>query len=215
MEPSRASRLTMAISFQGNVVISPGAHANGALLGTLAHKQIAGVLGAWLTLPDPGVGLRNSLKLARKGHIVEDANVTVAFDENGYRVVIIGSGYGFTGFDPSNIDQELLEHIYACITDTAKQFFRESYQQILEDGSLRDSLKYCVRPWTPTGLGIFETMQAANDDRLIVVGGHNTGGFAQAPGDGHGGDRLHPRSPARYASRLSARPLSDLRPVVS
>lgn len=169
---------------QGNVVISPGAYADGALRGTMAHKQIAGVLGAWLTLPDPGVGLRNSLKLARKGHIVEDANVTVALDENGNRVVIIGSGYGFTGFNPSNIDQGLLEHIYAGITDTAKQFFSESYQQILDDGSLRDSLKYCVRPWTPTGLGIFETFHAANDDQLIVVGGHNTGGFAQAPATG-------------------------------
>lgn len=169
---------------QGNVVISPGAYADGALRGTLAHGQIAGVLGAWLTLPDPGIGLRNSLKLARKGHVVEDANVTVALDENGNRVVIIGSGYGFTGFNPSNIDQGLLEHIYAGITDTAKQFFSESYQQILHDGSLRDSLKYCVRPWTPTGLGIFETLHAANDDQLIVVGGHNTGGFAQAPATG-------------------------------
>lgn len=169
---------------QGNVVISPGAYANGALRGTLAHKQIAGVLGAWLTLPDPGIGLRNSLKLARKGHIVEDANVTVALDENGNRVIIIGSGYGFTGFDPSNIDQGLLEHIYAGIIDTAKHFFTESYRKVLDDKSLRDSLKYCVRPWTPTGLGIFETMHAANDDRLIVVGGHNTGGFAQAPATG-------------------------------
>jgi glycine/D-amino acid oxidase-like deaminating enzyme len=169
---------------QGNVVISPGAYANGSLEGTLAHKQIAGVLGAWLTLPDQDVGLRNSLKLARKGHIVEDANITVAVDNSGDRVVIIGSGYGFTGFDPSNIDQDLLEHIYAGVIDTAQKYFGESYQRLLDRGSLRDSLKYCVRPWTPTGLGVLETHQARSHGRLIVVGGHNTGGFAQAPATG-------------------------------
>jgi D-amino-acid dehydrogenase len=169
---------------QGNVVISPGAYANGTLQGTLAHKQIAGVLGAWITLPDPDVGLRNSLKLARKGHIVEDANVTVAVDNNGDRVVIIGSGYGFTGFDPSNIDQDLLEHIYDGIIDTAKKYFGEGYRRLLDSGGLRDSLKYCVRPWTPTGLGVFETHHARSNGRLIVVGGHNTGGFAQAPATG-------------------------------
>lgn len=169
---------------RGNIVISPGAYGNGVLQGTSAHRQIAGVLGAWLTLPDREGGLRNSLKLARKGHIVEDANVTVALDENGERVAIIGSGYGFTGFDPNNIDQNLLGRIYSGIQDTARHYFPESYAQSVAEGSLDRSLKYCVRPWTPTGLGVFETLRAANDDKLIVVGGHNTGGFAQAPATG-------------------------------
>jgi glycine/D-amino acid oxidase-like deaminating enzyme len=167
-----------------NIVISPGAYSNGSLGGTSSHSQIAGVLGAWLTLPDLGEGLNNSLKLARKGHIVEDANVTVALDENGTRVAIIGSGYGFTGFSPANIDKSRLDHIYDGIIDTAKKYFNEGYSHLVESGTLRNSLKYCVRPWTPTGLGLFETLKTQKDSKLIVVGGHNTGGFAQAPAIG-------------------------------
>ena len=39
----------------------------------------------------------------------------------------------------------------------------------------------CVRPWTATGLGIFESTGTDRDGSFIITGGHNTGGFAQAP----------------------------------
>jgi D-amino-acid dehydrogenase len=38
-----------------------------------------------------------------------------------------------------------------------------------------------VRPWTATGLGIFESTRTDQDGSFIITGGHNTGGFAQAP----------------------------------
>ncbi|WP_166416720.1 NAD(P)/FAD-dependent oxidoreductase [Cochlodiniinecator piscidefendens] len=164
-----------------NLVVSPGCYA-GELLSTTACKgKIGGVLGAWLTLPCPEGELNNSLKLARKGHIVEDANITISKDETGNSAIIIGSGYGFTGFDPSNIDAELLGKMYDGVIDTAEKYFPSLYQKMVENGTLRDSLKYCVRPWTATSLGLFETLENNNGNKCIVTGGHNTGGFAQAP----------------------------------
>ncbi len=74
------------------------------LKGTASEGKINGGLGAWLRLPNIESSLRNSLKLARKGHMTEDGNITVATDENGSPIMIIGSGYGYTGLDATNID---------------------------------------------------------------------------------------------------------------
>lgn len=165
----------------GNYVISPGAYGDALLAGTRSHGRIHGVLGAWLRLPNVEPELRHSLKLARKGHITEDANVTVATDATGQPIMIIGSGYGHTGVDPRNIDEHLLTSIYMGLVDTAEKYFPEAYEVAREAGSMEGSLKYCVRPWTSTGLGIFETIPAAGQGKCVITGGHNTGGFTQAP----------------------------------
>ncbi|MDD7973628.1 NAD(P)/FAD-dependent oxidoreductase [Roseinatronobacter alkalisoli] len=164
-----------------NLVISPGVYANGLLDSTETAGKICGVLGAWLTLPCLENSLENSLKLARKGHIVEDSNVTISTDASGNPALIIGSGYGFTGFDPDNIDPALLEKMYDGLIDTARTYFPDLYQAHVDKGTLRDSLKYCVRPWTSTSLGVFEMQETADGNKCIVTGGHNTGGFAQSP----------------------------------
>ena len=42
-------------------------------------------------------------------------------------------------------------------------------------------ISYCVRPWTPTCLPVFESKNTRLGGKAIVFGGHNTGGFAQSP----------------------------------
>jgi glycine/D-amino acid oxidase-like deaminating enzyme len=162
-------------------VISPGAYGNRLIASTRCAGRIHGVLGAWLRLPNLEPRLQRSLKLARKGHITEDANVTVATDRHKKPVLIIGSGYGHTGSDPSNVDRALLESMYEGVIDTARQYFPRAFLRAKEDGTLATSLKYCVRPWTANSLGLFEVNETEAGGRLIVSGGHNTGGFAQAP----------------------------------
>lgn len=164
-----------------NYVISPGAYGRKMLDGTRCEARIHGVLGAWLRLPNLEPQLEHSLKLARKGHVTEDANVTVATDLNGAPILILGSGYGYTGVDPFNVDEGLLQKIYDGLIDTAKKFFPRSYEASQTEGNLAASLKYCVRPWTSNGLGLFEMRSTAVGGRFIVTGGHNTGGFAQSP----------------------------------
>ncbi len=167
-----------------NIVISPGAYGSTLLKGTASEGKINGVLGAWLRLPNIDSSLRNSLKLARKGHVTEDANITVATDENGDPIMIIGSGYGYTGIDASNIDARLLEVMYAGLVDTAQKYFPAAYHAAIASGDLKSELRYCVRPWTSSSLGIFEAIPTTNSGHCIITGGHNTGGFAQAPAVG-------------------------------
>jgi D-amino-acid dehydrogenase len=162
-------------------VLSPGAYGNDLLQGTESKGKIHGVLGAWLRIPNLEPELRHSLKLARKGHITEDANITIATDEAGKPILIIGSGYGHTGIDPRNIDQAQLQQVYLGLADTAAKYFPTSYAAALAAGNMADSFKYCVRPWTSSGLGVLEMLPALNGGRCVITGGHNTGGFAQSP----------------------------------
>ncbi|MBK3787043.1 FAD-binding oxidoreductase [Paraburkholderia aspalathi] len=190
-------------------VLSPGAYGNDLLEGTESKGKIHGVLGAWLRIPNLEPELRHSLKLARKGHITEDANITVATDEAGKPILIIGSGYGHTGIDPRNIDQAQLQQIYLGLVDTAAKYFPTSYAAALAAGNMADSFKYCVRPWTSSGLGVFEMLPASNGGRCVITGGHNTGGFAQSPEIAQAvfdaiEHRDHPMHFAYYPNRPSA-----------
>jgi len=174
-------RFGNAVLEADHYVLSPGAYGNDLLEGTASNGKIHGVLGAWLRIPNLEPGLRHSLKLARKGHITEDANITVATDEAGKPILIIGSGYGHTGIDPCNIDEASLQQIYLGLVDTAAKYFPTSHAAALAADNMADSFKYCVRPWTSSGLGIFEMLPTLGGGRCVVTGGHNTGGFAQCP----------------------------------
>lgn len=97
---------------RNHYVISPGAYGQSLLRGTRSAGQIQGVVGCWATVPnvEPRLGL--SLKVARRGHVTEDANITVGRDETGSEVLLVGSGYGWTGADPANINPGELAVIY-------------------------------------------------------------------------------------------------------
>ncbi|MFD4033009.1 NAD(P)/FAD-dependent oxidoreductase [Streptomyces sp. NPDC058637] len=161
-------------------VVSPGV-GNDALRRQIPSlHQVHGVLGCWATVPNGTPALEHSLKVARRGHVAEDANITVGRDESGESVLMIGSGYGWTGSDPRNIDERKLQDVHAAVADTVELLFPEAYERIGGRDGLRGSQKHCVRPWTASNLGIFET-SAAGNGAFVVTAGHNTGGFAQAP----------------------------------
>lgn len=164
-----------------NYVVSPGAYGDDLLKGTASHGQIQGVLGVWLTIPNLEPLLEQSLKVTRRGHLAQDANVTVGRDRDGCPALIVGSGYGWFGLDPSRIDPRELEILFEAVEDTARKLFPRAHAAALAAGTLRASRRVCVRPWTSSSLGIFERLHARGGGWAIVTGGHNTGGFAQAP----------------------------------
>ncbi|MFC8451597.1 NAD(P)/FAD-dependent oxidoreductase [Kitasatospora sp. NPDC057223] len=161
-------------------VVSPGVDNDALRRQIPSLQQVQGVLGCWATIPNDTPALEHSLKVARRGHVAEDANVTVGRDESGESVLMIGSGYGWTGSDPHNIDERKLEDIHAAVADTVEVLFPDAYERIGGRDGLRGTQKHCVRPWTASNLGIFET-SAAGSGAFVVTAGHNTGGFAQAP----------------------------------
>lgn len=166
-------------------VLSPGAYGNGLLRGLQCENKIASVIGMWLRLPNLEPKLNASLKITRSGYAAdsaaEGANVIVGVDEHGNSIIHVSSGHGYVGENPNNISAAHIDDLFRVVEETAQRYLPSYYAAAQKSGLLRESIKYCVRPWTASGLGLFETTQTAAGGLLIVTGGHNTGGFAQSP----------------------------------
>lgn len=162
-------------------VLSPGVLGNELLAGTRSKDKLQGILGLWMSLPNLEPRLHHSIKLHREGHVGEDSNVTLAHDADGRPRLILGSGYGYLGLHPLDMGSAEIARLFEALEHTAQRYFPRAYEAAAGDGTLRRGRKACVRPFTPTGLGIFEVLGTPEGGRLVVASGHNTGGFAQAP----------------------------------
>ena len=165
-------------------VVSPGSTGEALLRGTASENLVHGVLGVWLQIPNLHPQIQHSIKIHRRNHMVEDINVTVAKDEEtGEDVLKFGGGYGYVGLDRPSQDSPELLALFAELEEVARIYFPHGYAAAKERGRMYPGgiRKFCVRPFTPTGLGLFEKIPTARDGHLIITGGSNTGGFAQAP----------------------------------
>lgn len=165
-------------------VLSPGVTGNGLLKGTACENLIQGVLGVWLRIPNLHPQVQHSIKIHRRGHLVEDSNVTIGKDQKtGEDYLMFGGGYGYVGLERPAPDNPELIALFNELEEVARIYFPRGYAQAKERGSLYPggSRKFCIRPFTPTGLGVFERIPTATGGQLIITGGNNTGGFAQAP----------------------------------
>ncbi|MFI9787601.1 NAD(P)/FAD-dependent oxidoreductase [Kitasatospora sp. NPDC051984] len=168
-----------------HVVASPGFEGRELLAGSPCEGRIHGVLGGWIRISNKGIDLTHSLKVARKGHVTEDANVTVAVDSDGQEILIVGSGYGYVGTTTDGIDERQLAAMREGIRDTIERLFPDRAElPESSDPAENYAFKFCVRPWTATSLGLYHAETTVNERLFIINGGHNTGGFAQAPAIG-------------------------------
>lgn len=170
-------------------VISPGAYGNRILSGFRSENKIAGVAGLWLTMPDnTEMTLDRPLKICRKGFAAngaaEGANIIGGTDTHGKPIIHVSSGHGFINVDPAKLDDEQLHELLPVVHETAQQYFPKQYSRAQELEGFATQIRYCVRPWTSTGLGLFEVTPSVNGGQAIVTGGHNTGGFALSPSVG-------------------------------
>ena len=161
-------------------VLSPGAYGNLLLQGTRSSGKVQGILGLWLNLPNLSPQLQRSIKIHREGHVGEDSNVTVG-TRNGEPTLMLGSGYGFIGNHSLNMESPEIDHLFQALEVTAGRFFPQAYEQAVRAGTLYGDRKACIRPFTSTGLGIFEVLRTETGGRMVIATGHNTGGFTQAP----------------------------------
>ena len=162
-------------------VLSLGAYAGSALDNVLCKNKVHGVLGIWLFLPDV-YQLNHSFKIHKDGHIGEDTNITLV-EEAGQKKACprIGIWLCRKNMKKNKIGLDELKPIYESLIRTAKTYYRAAYEEALSEGSLYENWKYCIRPFTPNGLGIFETLSNVGGGHTFITGGHNTGGFTQAP----------------------------------
>jgi D-amino-acid dehydrogenase len=135
--------------------------------------------------------------------------VVPARDAQGRPVLHCSSGHGFLGVKPGQLKQALTEELARCALDTAQDLFPDKFERARRSGLLDGPPSFCVRPWTPSGLGLFEQQPTASGGVLLMTGGHNTGGFAQSPQvaeavaaalDG----RMHPMHALYHPERFSA-----------
>lgn len=162
-------------------VISPGAYGHDLLEGTSSYGKVQGIVGLWALLPHLEPKHLRSIKIHREGHVGEDSNVTLSRDEQGNPILILGSGYGFIGERPLNMDSPEIGRLFEALEETAQRYFPSAYRKAMRDATLYGSRKACVRPFTSTGLGLFEVLPTDEGGRLIITAGHNTGGFTQSP----------------------------------
>ncbi|GAB0133347.1 hypothetical protein EsDP_00001759 [Epichloe bromicola] len=185
--------VTMLKSEMGNLeahhfVVSTGTTGNALLNGTACENLVHGVVGVWLQIPNLDPQMRNSMKIHRRAHKVEDINITVAKDaETGEDMLVFGGAYGYVGLDRPAPDSPEMKALYDELEEVARIYFPRGYAAAMARGPAAAAMypgghrKFCVRPFTPTGLGVFEMIPTAGGGQLIITGGNNTGGFAQAP----------------------------------
>jgi glycine/D-amino acid oxidase-like deaminating enzyme len=159
--------------------LSPGVYGSDLLNGTDSANKIHGILGAWISFPNLEPKLTRSLKISRDGHIANSGNIIPARSSTGKDILIFGSGFGYLGRDLSNVDDEQLSALFESMESYIEAMFPAAYRRAMRTGELRESRRYCIRPWTASSLGVFEIMQATSG-LVIVASGHNTGGFSQS-----------------------------------
>jgi glycine/D-amino acid oxidase-like deaminating enzyme len=163
-------------------VMSLGAYSPELLAGFLSADAVAPVVGLWLTISNDSPQLNNPLKIARAGFAskgaAEGANVIPGLDHDGRPVLHVSSGHGYIGFEHESRRYQDVMGLGRAVEETARNMFPKAR---LIYGERNGEMKACVRPWTATGLGIFESAPTNRDGSFIITGGHNTGGFAQAP----------------------------------
>ncbi len=167
------------------VVVSPGVANGNFLKRTASFGQIGAMMGCWLTLPNNEVQLKYPIKVARSGFASQEAaagaNIVPGTADDGSPVIHISSGHGFIGLNPHNINHGHLNSLSLAVHETAKRMFPRAYESCVRRGLFSVEPRYCIRPWTPSCLGLFEIKPTAGGGLFIVTGGHNTGGFAQSP----------------------------------
>lgn len=147
--------------------------------------RIARVAGVWLTLPNVSPRLEWPLKVARRGFAspgaVEGINIVPGTDATGGPVIRLGAGYGHLGISQEPPNSEQLFPLSRALHETARQLLPAQYSEAGVSPDDPTPPRFCVRPWTPSCLGVFRALAAEQGGRCIVTGGHNSGGFAQAP----------------------------------
>ncbi|UKJ76237.1 NAD(P)/FAD-dependent oxidoreductase [Azospirillum brasilense] len=145
-------------------VISVGATGNGLLRAFDCREAVAPVIGMWITLPGDTPKLDRPIKITRAGYAAgagaaQGANVIGARDRDGRDVIHLGSGHGFIGHDIAAMDPDQIADLARAVEDTARRFFPSRYEKAQAMGMLDGPRRYCIRPWTPSGLGLFERLR--------------------------------------------------------
>lgn len=175
-------------------VFSTGWLTHGLYNSTKSEDKIMGVLGCWITIPNPGLEAETLVAHAFdakpyipkcfKGPFKIDAPEPTNYINTtleGSKLIVSG-GYGFIGNDITNIPNLSWPGVQAQFKhfeNIVKKIFPKAYDEAKLSGTL--DRRICARPVTACGLGVFEELKTINYGNTILVGANAAGGFTQAP----------------------------------
>lgn len=174
-------------------VFSTGWLTHGIFKDTRSEDKIMGVLGCWVTIPNPGLEAETLVAHAfdPKSYVPKCFSGPFKIDApeptnyinatlEGSKLIVSG-GYGFIGNDVTNIPNIKWPGVQAQFKhfeDIVKKIFPKAYEEAEITGSL--DRRMCARPVTACGLGVFEEIKST-EGKTIIVGANAAGGFTQAP----------------------------------
>lgn len=163
------------------VIFCPGAYGENILQETKAKGVVSSMIGMWLKIPNASPSMNYPIKISRSGVGVpgpcESANIITGKDNNGENCIFISSGHGYVGFN-QKIDKSYINQLGKGVIDVALKYFPNKIKE--SQSQLEERLTYCIRGWTPSCLGVFD-IEEKEKGFMLLIAGHNTGGFAQAP----------------------------------
>jgi glycine/D-amino acid oxidase-like deaminating enzyme len=148
------------------MVFSPGAYGDVSLEPASAHVQ--GVVGCWLTLPNPG--LARGIKV----HAPEPAGVLNFAPSRDGTALFLSGGFGYVGQQRPDLEDPAIQALFRKVEAAVARIFPEE----LRAATARQTLdrRLCVRPMTPDGLPLVHVGHAT-----VYVGGASSGGATEAP----------------------------------
>jgi glycine/D-amino acid oxidase-like deaminating enzyme/phosphoglycerate dehydrogenase-like enzyme len=148
------------------MVFSPGAYGDVSLEPASAHVQ--GVVGCWLTLPNPG------LTAAIKVHAPEPAGVLNFAPSRDGAALFLSGGFGYVGQQRPVLDDPEIQALFRRVEAAVAAIFPEELSAAMAQKTVDRRL--CVRPMTPDGLPLVHA-----DHATVYVGGASSGGATEAP----------------------------------
>ncbi|MBI3379650.1 FAD-binding oxidoreductase [Candidatus Gottesmanbacteria bacterium] len=175
-------------------VFSTGWLTHGLYKDTKCEDKIMGVLGCWVTVPNPGLEAETLVAHAFDAKPYSPKCFSGAFkidapEPTNYinatlegSKLIVSGGYGFIGNDITNIPNLIWPGVKAQFNhfeEIVKKIFPKAYEEAELAGSL--DRRMCARPVTACGLGVFEELKTVKGGKTVIVGANAAGGFTQAP----------------------------------
>ncbi len=152
-------------------IFTTGSNALGLLENTKLQEKINGVIGCWVTIPNPG--LTGPLKI----HAEDPVGVMNCIVAEDSAFIHISGGFGYIGKMKADLHDKQVNALFARVEHVIKRLFPKEYQKATEENTL--DRKICTRPMTPDGIPILDTITMS--ENAFFVGGTNAGGTVEAP----------------------------------
>ncbi|CAF1003407.1 unnamed protein product [Didymodactylos carnosus] len=154
------------------ILLATGVSGDDLLKGSPITKQVQGVIGYWLTLPNINM-ITEGFKIHEEDPVAV-MNVTMSVDN---KTLIISGGFGFVG-NQRIMKTSRYTEMAVLVALAVKKYFPTEFEKATESNK-KLRVTYCVRPMSADGMPLID-WTTANSAKTMYVGGTSGGGFVQA-----------------------------------